>query len=58
MNFFDYIVQGLKAGEGLSFPHHGPFVINEGTIIGEYAYFPWCYDNKRCTLRVSCRIWP
>lgn len=31
------IFEGLKAGEGLSFPHHGPFVINEGAIIGKYC---------------------
>lgn len=31
------LFEGLKAGEGLSFPHHGPFVINEGAIIGKYC---------------------
>lgn len=28
---------GLKCGEGLSFPHNGPFVINPGSIIGKFC---------------------
>ena len=28
---------GLNAGEGLAFPHNGPFVINPGAVIGKYC---------------------
>lgn len=28
---------GLNAGEGLTFPHNGPFVINPGAVIGKYC---------------------
>lgn len=33
------LFEGLKAGEGLSFPHYGPFVINEGLLLGNTALF-------------------
>ena len=28
---------GLNSGEGLAFPHNGPFVINPGAVIGKYC---------------------
>lgn len=28
---------GLNAGEGLAFPHNGPFVFNPGVVIGRYS---------------------
>ena len=28
---------GLNAGEGLTFPHNGPFVINPEAVIGKYC---------------------